>query len=130
MPSCKKCNGTKSYMYDEIHSTVCDECCAHDQGWFLLGEGHGVDAGRLCCKAGCGHLSHAKPESTECINPDCMKNMEMFLNEHSENVRLFFENERLREALSLIASSMRPDGTWNRDRQACMELAREALERE
>lgn len=30
-------------------------------------------------------------------------------------------------ALSLIASPMRPDGTWNRDRQACQILAEEAL---
>ena len=53
---CKKCNGTKSYMYDEIHGTVCDECCAHDQGWFELCDGHGTLAGELCCKAGCGHV--------------------------------------------------------------------------
>lgn len=37
------------------------------------------------------------------------------------------ENERLRSALSLIASPMRTDGTWNRDREACMELAESAL---
>ena len=35
---------------------------------------------------------------------------------------------RLRAALALIATPPRPDGTWNRDRQACYELAREALE--
>lgn len=34
---------------------------------------------------------------------------------------------RMREALELIAAPMRPDGTWNRDRQACAELARGAL---
>lgn len=38
------------------------------------------------------------------------------------------ENARMREALELIAAPQRPDGTWNRDRQACMELARGALE--
>lgn len=37
------------------------------------------------------------------------------------------ENARLREALELIAAPMRPDGSWNRDRQACAELARGAL---
>lgn len=37
------------------------------------------------------------------------------------------ENDRLREALELIAAPMRPDGTWNRDRQACAELARGVL---
>lgn len=33
----------------------------------------------------------------------------------------------MREALELIAAPMRPDGTWNRDREACRELAAEAL---
>lgn len=37
------------------------------------------------------------------------------------------ENARLREALELIAAPMRPDGSWNRDRQACAELARGVL---
>ncbi len=35
----------------------------------------------------------------------------------------------MREALELIAAPMRPDGTWNRDREACRELAAEALRR-
>jgi hypothetical protein len=34
---------------------------------------------------------------------------------------------RLREALELIATPMRPDGTYNRDRTACGYIAREAL---
>ena len=33
------------------------------------------------------------------------------------------------QALELIAAPMRPDGTWNRDREACRELAAEALGR-
>ena len=37
------------------------------------------------------------------------------------------EVARLREALELIASPMRPDGTYNRDRRACELLAKEAL---
>lgn len=32
-------------------------------------------------------------------------------------------------ALELIATPQRPDGTWNRDREACRELAAEALGR-
>ena len=32
-----------------------------------------------------------------------------------------------REALELIAAPMRPDGTWNRDRLACQQLAQEVL---
>lgn len=35
----------------------------------------------------------------------------------------------MREALELIAAPMRPDGTWNRDREACRLLAAEALGR-
>lgn len=37
------------------------------------------------------------------------------------------ENQRLREALELIAAQKRPDGTYNRCREACEKLAREAL---
>ena len=33
----------------------------------------------------------------------------------------------VREALELIAAPMRPDGTWNRDREACRQIASEAL---
>ena len=35
----------------------------------------------------------------------------------------------MHEALELIAAPMRPDGTWNRDRAACQQLAAEALGR-
>jgi hypothetical protein len=37
------------------------------------------------------------------------------------------ENARLREALELIAAPMRPDGTWNRERLACQQIAVAAL---
>lgn len=32
-----------------------------------------------------------------------------------------------REVLELIAAPVRPDGTWNRDREACRQMAAEAL---
>ena len=35
----------------------------------------------------------------------------------------------MRAALELIAAPMRADGTWNRDREACRQLAAEALGR-
>ena len=38
------------------------------------------------------------------------------------------EVAKMHDALSLIATPMRPDGTWNRDRAACQELAIEALD--
>lgn len=37
------------------------------------------------------------------------------------------ENEKLKEALSLIANPKRPDGTYNRCREACEQVAKEAL---
>lgn len=39
------------------------------------------------------------------------------------------ENGRLRAALEKIAASPRPDGTYNLSREACEEIAREALRR-
>lgn len=42
--------------------------------------------------------------------------------------KLAVENARLREVLQLIATPKRPDGTYNRSREACEQLAREALE--
>lgn len=39
----------------------------------------------------------------------------------------YSEIARLRAALQLIATPLRPDGTWNRSRAACMEIAQEAL---
>lgn len=37
------------------------------------------------------------------------------------------EIERLRSELRLIAAPIRPDGTWNRDRKACQQIAEKAL---
>ena len=51
---CKKCNGTGWYQCDHNHSTVCDECCTHDAGWWLLEKHYGNNNGKYCCKAGCG----------------------------------------------------------------------------
>jgi hypothetical protein len=52
--NCPKCLGTGSYMYDEHHSTICDLCCDHDRGWWLLKEHYGKDNGKYACKNGCG----------------------------------------------------------------------------
>jgi hypothetical protein len=53
---------------------------------------------------------------------------------YEERSRVFYamrsaeaENARLREALELIAAGKRPDGTYNRDREACEQIARDAL---
>ncbi len=47
-----------------------------------------------------------------------------------EVLKLLDENMRVRCALQLIATPQRPDGTWNRDREACRILAEEALKHE
>lgn len=39
------------------------------------------------------------------------------------------ENDRLRAALEQIAAASRPDGTYNLSREACEQIAREALRR-
>lgn len=49
-------------------------------------------------------------------------------NTHALLNKVHEENARLREALELIAMPKRPDGTYNRSREACEQLAREALE--
>jgi len=50
---CPKCGGSGLVHYDENHSTKCWVCCPHDKGWWLLNENY-KDAGKLCCRAGCG----------------------------------------------------------------------------
>ena len=45
----------------------------------------------------------------------------------SVQIALVVEVTRLRAALEIIAAPMRPDGTWNRDREACRELAERVL---
>jgi hypothetical protein len=42
---------------------------------------------------------------------------------------LVAENERLRQALELIAAPKKPDGTYNRDRETCEQVAKAALEK-
>ena len=55
--NCLKCEDTGWFAYDHNHSTVCDECCPHNQGWWILTEAHGKDrAGMECCNAGCGYI--------------------------------------------------------------------------
>ena len=75
-------------------------------------------------------------------NEDATKKLNKLLNDlYAENARLqnqvsditsewtevCADNARLREALELIATSVRSDGTYNRSREACEQLAREAL---
>jgi len=56
---CPKCKGTGWYMYSHDHSTICNACCKHEEGWWDLTEhysGYKKDADNACCKKGCGTL--------------------------------------------------------------------------
>jgi len=56
-PDCPKCKGTGQYQYSTHgtpHFTICDLCCPHNMGWWLLEQHYGKDNGKLCCRAGCG----------------------------------------------------------------------------
>ena len=41
--------------------------------------------------------------------------------------KAFETTQRVADALQIIAAPQRPDGTWNRDREACRQIAAEAL---
>lgn len=49
--------------------------------------------------------------------------------EYERRRQLELEHAQMRSTLELIAAPRRPDGTYNRSREACEILAREALER-
>jgi len=57
---CVKCNGMGWYQYDHNHSTICDKCCTHDQGWWELTENYSYyieGADNRCCEKGCGTMA-------------------------------------------------------------------------
>lgn len=52
---CSKCKDTGGYMYDENHGKICEVCCPHTGGWWVLREHYGKDNGKFCCLGGCGY---------------------------------------------------------------------------
>ena len=60
-PDCPKCCGKGVYKLDGRHLAVCDLCCKHNQGWWLLEGAYGNDNGRWACKAGCGRIVDTPP---------------------------------------------------------------------
>lgn len=56
MPDCTKCGGSGCYAYDHNHGKICEVCCPHDQGRWLLTEHYGGNNGKWCCKRGCGQV--------------------------------------------------------------------------
>ncbi len=67
-----------------------------------------------------------------CTNPECgaiANGYGNYVTELKKEVERLRAMSGAREVLELIAAPMRPDGTWNRDREACRQLAAEALKR-
>lgn len=64
-PDCPKCHGTGVIRRDARHAAVCDLCCKHNQGWWLLEGSYGEDNGRWACKAGCGLIVDEPPLELE-----------------------------------------------------------------
>lgn len=60
-PDCSGCHGTGAYERAGGHFAVCDMCCKHFQGWWLLEGAYGADNGRWACKAGCGTIVDTAP---------------------------------------------------------------------
>ena len=59
MAICERCKGTGWYMYDNNHSTVCSDCCPHNQGWWILTkdyQGYKEGKDNACCSCGCGTM--------------------------------------------------------------------------
>lgn len=59
-PNCPKCKGSGWFAYDHNHMTVCNACCPHDGGRWLLKEYYGDKNGKWCCLLGCGHTADTK----------------------------------------------------------------------
>lgn len=79
------------------------------------------------------HIDKLESENARLFNElaDLKKDEKMFLNEHDENVRLYFENVRLREALIAIweddwIEGIKTHGSFKG--QTLEEIARAALE--
>lgn len=60
-PGCAKCGGTGVHQCGEDRLCICDSCCKHNQGWWQLEGGYGVDNGRWACKVGCGIIVDQPP---------------------------------------------------------------------
>lgn len=67
---CEKCKDTGWYKYDHNHSTKCEACCSHDQGWWELTEpyhGYKVGADNRCCMNGCGTMARDLEKAQELL---------------------------------------------------------------
>lgn len=88
----------------------CPHCGAEENDSLLSNTAKRFDCGSIWCYAGNAFREHSA-----------------LCKERSARQKAEAEVERLREALNLIAAPKRPDGTYNRCREACEQLAKEAL---
>lgn len=64
-PDCPKCHGTGSYDHGDNRLRICDSCCKHNMGWWLLEGYYGANNGKWACKAGCGLIIDKPPRVLE-----------------------------------------------------------------
>jgi hypothetical protein len=64
-PDCAICHGAGVYRYSDSSTAICDACCKHNQGWWLLEGAYGPDNGRWACKVGCGTIVDTPPPVLE-----------------------------------------------------------------
>jgi hypothetical protein len=62
---CGKCKGTGLLRQASGRFAICDRCCRHNLGWWLLEGAYGADNGHWACKAGCGTIVDEPPEEIE-----------------------------------------------------------------
>jgi hypothetical protein len=57
--NCEKCDGKGWYVYDEIHSKPCEDCCTHpEDNRYVQSEGHPKPGASTCGM--CGTETYAK----------------------------------------------------------------------
>jgi hypothetical protein len=59
---CAKCHGEGSYMYDDIHGKICEDCCIHPLGFIQLNPeiyGESMRDNEICMY-GCGFMRPKK----------------------------------------------------------------------
>ena len=63
--SCPKCHGTGAYNCEGNRTRICDLCCKHNMGWWLLEGYYGANNGKWACKGGCGLIVDKPPPVLE-----------------------------------------------------------------
>jgi hypothetical protein len=107
------------YTDSIVRDTDDDEC--HDVCRFQMwdrGDQHEIDA---------AYIAAASPDRIARLLDEVEEKAIDLLDAECVIERLRTERDRYRAALELIAAPMREDGTYNRCREACQQIAAEAL---